>query len=309
MNKVTTKNIVDYFGLNVVAGDKKALSREVLIAEIDRPGLELTGVYDSREVKRGLLIGEKEYKYYVSLDYETQVLRAKNLMSNETPFIVISRGMEYPESILKVAREKNFPLLQGQKKTSELLVSMLSYLEEKLAHVDNYHGVLLNIYGIGVMIMGESGVGKSEITLDLIERGHIFVADDRIDIIKVHNKLMGFSPEILYGMLEIRGVGFIDVDRMFGVTALLNRCYIDMIIKLEKFEDVDRVESHTQNTLSIHGIEIPETILPVREGRSMSVIVEAAVRNFRLKKAGIDSGKEFEERIIEIIKNKKEEDN
>ena len=168
----------------------------------------------------------------------------------------------------------------------------------------------MDIYGKGILITGASGSGKSEIALELIKRGHVLIADDRVDVSRIHNSIVGHSPELLVGMLEIRGIGIIDVAKMFGASALLSKDNIDMVIHLEKFDptaDYARIGNEDDLFTTILGVDIPTLVLPVKEGRSMAVLVESAVTNFRLREGGFNSAKEFEKRVYDYIleENKK----
>ena len=236
--------------------------------------------------------------------------RLERLTDEYSPAIVISKNMECPEILREIAESKNFPILISDQPTYRLMVDVVSYLDEQLAPSDNIHGVLLSIYGKGVVITGDSGVGKSETALELIRRGHVLVADDRVDVTRIHNTIFGKAPEILRGMLEIRGIGIIDVTKMFGASSSLDNSEIDFIIHLEKWDDqkqYERVGIEEEVLENILGLEIPKTTIPVRDGRNIAVLVESAVTNFNLKLRGINSAKEFEQRVYDFIKNQNEE--
>ena len=177
------------------------------------------------------------------------------------------------------------------------MVDLVSFLDERLALSDNLHGVLMNIYGKGVLIKGESGMGKSEIALELIRRGHLLVADDRVDVFRVHNRIMGSSTELLAGMLEIRGVGIIDVGRMFGAGAI-------NLVQYDEQSEYNRIGIENEEFLEILDVQIPALTIPVKSGRSMAIIIEAAVINFNLKQKGYNSAKEFEARVYQFIQDK-----
>ena len=181
-------------------------------------------------------------------------------------------------------------------------------MDEKLASSQCLHGGLLSIYGKGVLIRGESGMGKSEIALELIKRGHLLVADDRVDCYRIHNKIVGKAPELLSGMLEIRGIGIINVARMFGVSSVLPKTQVDFQVNLEMWkpdQDYDRVGIEEKKHENILGVDIPKIVVPVREGRSMAVIIESAVTNYMLSEMGMDSAKEFEQRVLDYIEKNK----
>ena len=303
------KELVKYFNLQVVVGDEKSLQRKITTADLNRPGLELTGFLHHTGSKRVMIMGDKEETYFNQLSLERQLEIADLLLNDDTPCIVLSRHRKCPEAIYQVAKRKNFPILSSELKSTRVMINIISFLDEKLAPSGNIHGVLMTIFGTGVMITGESGVGKSETALELIQKGHILIADDRVDVIRAHNSIIGFSPKVLQGMLEIRGVGVIDVNKMFGATSSLDNTHIEMVIKLEKFNNditFDRVGIYEQEMMPILDIELPITKIPVSEGRNLAILIESAVRNFRLKESGYDSAKEFEKRVIDNIKNQQD---
>ena len=232
------------------------------------------------------------------------------LTRSDTPAIVITRGHECPHILRECAVEKNFPVFRCEEKTNHTIVNIISWLDEKLARSVSVHGELLMIYGIGVLICGESGMGKSEIALELIRRGHQLIADDRVDCSRIHNRIVGKSPQLLEGMLELRGVGVINISRMYGVGAVGRKANIDIQINLEPFDpraNYDRVGIEEKQCVNILDVAIPKITIPVREGRSMGVIIESAVTNYLLAKNGLDSAKEFEKRVLEFIEKNKEE--
>ena len=203
-----------------------------------------------------------------------------------------------------MAEEKNFPILRTFQNTSRFIVSVTSYLDEQLASSQYFHGVLMSVFGKGVLIRGESGIGKSETALELLLRGHQLVADDRVDCYKVHNKIIGRAPDILEGLLEIRGVGVIDVARMYGANVTMGKTQVDLVIQLvgwEKLPDIDRVGIQDPIYEMIMDVPITKITLPVREGRSMGIVIEGAVRNAILREKGYNSAKEFEERVLRFI--------
>ena len=193
------------------------------------------------------------------------------------------------------------------KATNITVVDIIGFLDERLAHFDNVHGDLLSIFGEGVLIAGKSGIGKSEIALDLISRGHVLVADDRVDCYRIHTEITGTAPEVLKHYLELRGVGVIDVMRLYGARAYLDSINIGLVINLEHFEHADAFErlDSKEDFETIMGVQIPKITIPVTEGRNMSVIIESAVINFNLKQLGTDSFQEFRQRVLENIERNK----
>ena len=308
--KVTVKEFADYFQFEQLTGDEQSLRRSIELTDTNRPGLELAGFFDYSQAKRLVILGDKEIAYIATMSEQSQKRSFDFLTGEETPAIVITRGHECPQILRECALEKNFPVFCGEEKTNHTIVNIITWLDERLAKSVSVHGELLIIYGIGVMICGESGMGKSEIALELIKRGHQLVADDRVDCYRIHNHLVGRSPQLLEGMLELRGVGVINIARMYGVGAVAHKANVDIQITLEEFDpraNYDRVGIEEKKNVSILDVEVPKITIPVREGRSMGVIIESAVTNYMLAKDGLDSAKEFEQRVLEFIEKNKEE--
>lgn len=304
---VSVKELVEYFNFERICGDDKSLERQITIADSNRPGLELAGYFDYSQKKRIIVFGDKEIEYIKIMSEEAQRKSFDFLTSESTPVIIISKRHDCPALLYEIASHKNFPILRSLQPTSRLITSIVSYLDERLAPMMCFHGVLLNIYGKGVLIRGESGVGKSEIALELIKKGHQLVADDRVDCCQIHNTIVGMPPELLDGLLEIRGIGIIDVARMFGANTTLPKAKIDVVIELRQWDtniDYDRVGIETTKYQDILDVQIPKIILPVREGRSMGIVIESAVTNIVLKENGFDAAKMFENKVIEHIQNR-----
>lgn len=303
-NKITVKDLAEYFNFEQVVGDEQALEREITIADTNRPGLELAGFFDYSQKKRIIVFGDKEIEYIKVMSEDQQRKSFDFLTSLETPMLIISKRHKCPDILQRIARLKNFPVLRSIQPTSRLITNIVSYLDERLAPMDCFHGVLLSMNGKGVMIRGESGIGKSEVALELVRRGHQLVADDRVDCYQVHNSIVGRAPKLLEGMLEIRGVGIIDVARMYGANTTLPRANVDVVVELTPWDsnaNYDRVGIENTKYEIILDVEVPKIILPVREGRSMGIVIESAVANIVLKEQGFDSAKEFEKRVLEFI--------
>lgn len=309
--KVCINELAEYFGFAQVTGDKKSLDRWVSVPDLNRPGLELSGFFNKpSEMKRILIMGDKELTYIEGLDEKTQQERFTMMLKTEAPMLVLSRDRECPPVLKEVATQLNFPIFKSALPSYRLMVDLVTFLDEKLAPSDSLHGVFISVFGKGVLIVGESGMGKSEVALELIRRGHVLVADDRVDVARVHNRLTGHSPDLLYGMLEIRGIGIIDVIKMFGASALLQSASIDMVIRLEKYDNTKeyrRVGDDREVFTNILEIEVPTIELPVKEGRTIAILVESAVTNFQLKQAGFNSAEEFDRRVFEHIEKKNKE--
>ena len=309
--RVYVSEIKEAFNLRQITGDEQSLNRWVIAPDINRPGLELTGYKGSNELKRVVLIGNKEYKYIKTLSEEKQRDSFGFLTDSYTPCIIVTAGHETPDILKEIAEEKNFPVFEYDDKTYILTAELTSFLSEKLAHYEDIHGEMLNIYGVGVLVTGDSGMGKSELALDLIKRGHVLVADDVVEYAKIHNQIICKAPESLKQMLEVRGLGILDVTLMFGAQCYLESSNLDFIIKLVtkdfyKSNNNNRLEP-TEKTADLFGITKTVLEIPVSEGKTMAPIIEAAVINYILKNRGIDTNERFKENIREIIisKNKR----
>jgi HPr kinase/phosphorylase len=302
--RVYVRSLKEEFGLEQLSGSDHSLDRWIIAPDINRPGLELTGYFESNDLKRVVILGTKEYEYMSRFDYDTQKQRFEIITDSFTPCIILSEGFVGMDSLIDLANAKDFPIFRYEGKTYQLIVDIVSFLSEKLAPVDNLYGVMMNIYGRGIMITGKSGIGKSELALDLINRGHMLVADDRIDVTRVHTNIMCTAPKLLKRMLEIRGLGIVDVTRMFGANSYLNKCQLDFVIKLVKFDE--RIETDRLNpineTRNILGLDVPMLTIPITEGKSLSVIIEAAVSNYLLDKLGFNSNEDFKRRYHEELK-------
>jgi HPr kinase/phosphorylase len=304
--KALMSDLKKFFDFEQISGNEESLNRWVVVPDINRPGLELTGYFEYTEPKRVVILGTKEITYIRLMADADQRHVFERLTDEYTPVIIITRQLECPPILLEIAYEKNFPIFLTPLPTYRVMVDVISFLDEKLSPADNIHGVLMNVFGKGVLITGESGMGKSEIALELIRKGHILVADDRVDVVRIHNTIFGQAPDLLRGMLEIRGIGIIDVTSMFGAAALLERTKVDFVVDLQKWDDkkeYDRLGIDDDGILSILDLTVPKLIFPVKEGRNMAVLVESAVIDFTLKQKGINNAKEFEKRVYNFIAN------
>ncbi len=307
MNKqIRVQDVYDYFHYRQICGDEKARQRVIGEPAINRPGFELAGFFVDTPSPRIVLLGEKENRFMPSMTREAQIKAFDYLTDDKIPMILISRDLPCPDVLREYAEKRNFPVFSSFAPTSSLMVEIISFLEEQLATVESIHANLLQVNGMGVLLEGESGSGKSEISLELLKRGHMLIADDRVDVYRAHNRIIGMAPEVLRNMLELRGVGVIDVTRMFGVASTAEKAQIDCVISLQRWQadaDFDRLGLDNEQTETIFGINIPKITIPVREGRSIAVIIESAVTNFIMKAKGIDSSREFNERVTDYIRS------
>lgn len=309
-NIVKVRTLVENFDFIQITGDDASLERPIVIADTTRPGLELAGYFENSQQKRLVILGDKEIAYIATMSVHKQRKSFDFITNEQTPAIIVTKGHKCPDVLKRYAKRKNFPIFLSSSPTYRLIVDIVAFLDEQLATSMCIHGGLLSIYGKGVLIRGESGMGKSEIALELIKRGHLLVADDRVDCYRIHNKIVGKAPELLREMLEIRGIGVINVSRMFGVSSVLPKAEINFQVNLEPWkadQDYDRVGIEEKKHENILGIDIPKIVVPVREGRSMAVIIESAVTNYMLSVMGMDSAKEFEQRVLDYIEKNKNE--
>ena len=303
--KVFVKDLAEEFEWEQIVGDQESLYREVVLGDTNRPGLELAGYLPDPVPSRIVVLGEKESRFIAEfMDEVAQRRSFEYLTKKQIPCIVVSEGLEIPDVLIEIAERKNFPVFRSHTKTSRVVIGITNFLDERLAESMIIHGELLRIFGVGVLITGKSGMGKSEIALELIKRGHQLIADDRVDCYHIHNTLLGRTPDLLKGFMEMRGVGIINVPRMFGAGSYASSVHIGLHIVLEPFDDTkeyDRVGIEDKEYTDIFGIKILKMRIPVSSGRPMATIIETAVTNYLLIKSGIDSAKEFEERVIEKI--------
>lgn len=281
-------------------------NKEVLIdtADLNRPGLQITGFFDYFDPSRIQVFGMVENTYLAGLSSEVRYNNLKRLFEKQISAVILTRNSNASAEMLKLAEEFETPVLRTSQPTSSFTSSLNAYLNVELAPRITRHGVLVEVYGQGVLILGESGVGKSETAVELIKRGHRLVADDAVEIKKVSSKsLIGVSPDIIRHFIEIRGIGIVDVKNIFGMGAVKESEKIDMIIHLEAWEkgkQYDRLGLVDEYT-NILGLDIPSLTIPVKPGRNLAVIFEVAAMNNRQKRMGYNAAEELNRRITDQI--------
>lgn len=309
MVKVRTKDLLENFNLTLVAGGD-GVHREIITSDISRPGIEMTGYFNYYPKERLQLIGKTEMAYFLDLTDENKKDRAEGLCTDVTPGIVISRGMDIPSAMIEAANKAGVPILHSPRKTTRVISRLTNYLEAKFAPFTAIHGVLVDIYGVGVLITGQSGVGKSETALELVKRGHRLVADDSVEIRQEdYDSLIGNSPPLIEHLLEIRGLGIINVMTLFGAGAVRNYKKIALIINLEIWDQKKQYDrlGLDEETMKIMDVKLPKATIPVRPGRNLAVIIEVAAMNFRLKRMGVNAAEEFSEGLTTMIDQEKNE--
>ncbi|HEN6589413.1 TPA: HPr kinase/phosphorylase [Streptococcus agalactiae] len=301
---VTVQMLVDRLKLNVIYGDEHLLSKQITTADISRPGLEMTGYFDYYAPERLQLVGMKEWSYLMAMTGHNRYQVLREMFQKETPAIVVARDLEIPEEMYEAAKDTGIAILQSKAPTSRLSGEVSWYLDSCLAERTSVHGVLMDIYGMGVLIQGDSGIGKSETGLELVKRGHRLVADDRVDVYaKDEETLWGEPAEILRHLLEIRGVGIIDIMSLYGASAVKDSSQVQLAIYLENFETgkvFDRLGNGNEE-IELSGVKVPRIRIPVKTGRNVSVVIEAAAMNHRAKQMGFDATQTFEDRLTHLI--------
>ena len=264
--------------------------------EIVRPGLQLSGFYQYFDPDHIQVLGMMEMTYLRQMSSEKCSEVLKTFFSHAIPCFVVCRGLDVMPEMLSAAKSCEIPLYRTQQITTRFCARATNYLNQCLAPHEERHGVLVDVYGIGVLLIGRSGIGKSEAALELVKRGHQLVADDLVDICRItETRLIGTSPKQLRHYMEVRGIGLIDVQALFGVGAVTNTRTIDLVIELKSWEEVqdyDRL-GLAEKTLKILGVEVPWQIVPVAPGRNLAIVVEVSARNLSLKRMGFNSAKQF----------------
>jgi len=304
MYTVSLANLIEKFSLKLLTERIEISDKVINHPEINRPALQLAGFYDYFDSDRLQIIGIVEYTYLQKIDLKQRNENLRRMFASKIPCLVISRGLKPFPEMIHLAEEYDVPLLGYEGSTTDFMGEVIQWLKVHLAPRITMHGVLVDIYGEGVFIMGESGIGKSETALELIKRGHRFVADDAVEIKKVSNQtLVGSCPELIKYFIELRGIGIIDVRQMFGVESLKATQSIDLVIKLEHWDQnrtYDRLGLH-EEFMEILGNKVVCHSIPIRPSRNLAVICESAAINHRQKKMGYNAAQILQERVINNI--------
>lgn len=300
MQGVAIGKIVKKMELKNWTKDMDLKGHRILLSDVNRPALQLSGYFNHFEEKRVQIVGNVEYTYLQQLEQERKLEIYNEFLKYEIPCVIFCRDLQPDEDFLRIAQENNVPILGTNRSTSEFMAELIYILSEQLAPCITIHGVLVDVYGEGLLIMGESGIGKSEAALELIRRGHRLVTDDVVEIRKINeHTLIGTSPDITRYFIELRGIGIIDVKTLFGVECVKEKQSIDLVIKLEdwkKDNDYDRLGLEEEYT-EILGNKVACHSLPIRPGRNLAVICETAAVNHRQKKMGYNAAQELYRRV------------
>lgn len=297
---VPLKNVVDQLALEVIYTPKELEKVLIYTADVNRPGLLITGYDEFFDPSRIQILGKAEIGYMDTLTVEKRKEGLHRLFSAQPPAIIITRNLPAFDEMLDYAAEFGVPILRSDDSTSVMMSSLISILSVEVAQRVTRHGVLVEVYGEGILILGDSGVGKSETAIELVKRGHRLIADDAVELRRVSNRtIVGTAPENIRHFIELRGVGIINVARVFGSGAVKMSEKVDLVAELEpwnKEKNYSRTGLETETT-EILGIPVPCTVIPVMPGRNLAVILEAAAINNRQKKMGYNAAKELLERL------------
>ncbi|HEX8249631.1 MAG TPA: HPr(Ser) kinase/phosphatase [Pyrinomonadaceae bacterium] len=291
------------FQIEVLAGRQSLRSRRITSARIQKLGLALAGFSHYIHEGRVQIVGQSEISYLNQLAVEKRIEAIRNLDLKKICCVLLTKNLEPPREFLEIAEEFNLPVLRTAQVSSVAIGIVSDFLQEMLAPQTMLHGVLLGMYGLGVFLQGESGIGKSECALDLIVRGHHLISDDAVWVKKIGDKLEGAAPELTYEHLEIRGLGIINIRDLFGVSAIGKQKKIDLCIELKKWADLKEIERlglETQEA-EIFGVKLPKFVLPVSSGRNVSTLVETAVRVHLLRATGYDAAQKLIAKHTEIL--------
>lgn len=307
MYTVAIQKLIDKMGLENLTPEINLEEIVITQTDVNRPALQLAGYFDYFDSNRIQVIGHVEASYLETIGPEKELEMMRKIMEHKIPCIVYCRSLEANPDVLKMATEFKIPILRTAKTTSSFMAEVIRWLNVELAPRISIHGVLVDVFGEGLLIMGESGIGKSEAALELIKRGHRLVTDDVVEIKKVSDDtLIGTAPDITRHLIELRGIGIIDVKTLFGVESVKDTQCIDLVIKLEEWnkdEEYDRLgleEKYTEflgNKVVCHSI-------PIRPGRNLAIICESAAVNYRQKKMGYNAARELYNRVTKNLMNK-----
>ncbi|MBP5492511.1 MAG: HPr kinase/phosphorylase [Clostridiales bacterium] len=300
-SSVFLTEIIKAFELEEVFAPEDLEQVRIHVADVTRPGLQLAGYYDHFGPDRIQLIGNMEHAFLDKLTPQQREERLTALFEKNIPCLILTRNHLAHDELIKVAKKAGIPVLRTHQATSEFMSSLVKYLNVELAPRISMHGVLVEVNGEGILILGESGVGKSETALEIVKRGHRLIADDQVEIRRVsETTLLGRAPEVIRHLIEIRGIGILDVKELYGVSSVKLQENIDFVINLELWDEkktYDRL-GITDETTDILGIKVPSITIPVGPGRNLAIIVEAAAINYRVKKMGYNAAKDLVTRVF-----------
>ncbi len=298
------------FDLEAFSG-QDALDNRITVADVNRPGLALAGFFDYFAYERIQIIGRTELTYFLRLDNAQRKHVVSKFSRLEIPCFLFTRGMKPPEEFVEMSEKTNIPLLVTRHTTTKIMSDVIIYLEDRFAPETSVHGVLVDVFGTGILLLGKAGIGKSESALELVERNHALVADDIVDIKrKPGNILIGSGSGLIRHHMEIRGLGIINIRELYGAGAVRKNKRISMVITLEEWQTGKEYErlGIDEKMYNILGVKLPHYLIPVRSGRNIVIICEVAALNMRLKQMGCHSAKKFNQRLINWMQTREEAD-
>ena len=302
---ITVRDLLERKGdslqLEVLTGDV-GLEREITVPEVSSPGLVLAGFTQRFQARRLHALGETEISYLKSLDAHARLAALETFMSYELPCVFVMKGQSVPKELTKLAKDRGIPVIRSKLKTAEFYRRITPYLAEVFAPATTVHGSLADVYGVGLLFVGASGIGKSECVLDLVERGHRLVADDVVHVTRRGaDVLIGRANELAYRYMEIRGIGLVDVMALFGVRSVRQQKRIEVVVELLEWDadrELDRTGLDGRST-DILGVALPNVTVPLNPGKNITVIAEVVAMNHLLRYSGVDAARTFNDRLIQ----------
>ena len=302
--EVALSKVIGEFRLETIYLPDLPENIKITCARVNQPGLQMVGFYDHYEQARLQIIGKVENLFLAQLPKEERSRRMEDFFRSEPVGVIFTSSIDLLPEVVQLAQKYHVPLLRTEMTTSDFMAALISYLNVQLGPRITRHGVLVEVYGEGVLLLGDSGVGKSETAIELVKRGHRLIADDAVEIKRVSaTTLVGRAPEIIRHYVELRGIGIVDVRRLFGMGSIKETEKIDMVINLEPWQQgkmYDRFGLEEQTT-EILGIHVPTIVIPVCPGRNLSVVIEVAAMNNRPKRMGYNTAEEFNKRLMESM--------
>ena len=288
--------------------DSIGLTNEISGCEVNRPGMALFGYFKDFAFERIQIFGKGEGNYVLTLAEEKKLDIFEELFKYKMPICIFTYNLIPPESFLEIAKKNNVCVIISELKTADMVRNIENLVEEELTESFTAHGGLVEVFGVGVLILGKSGVGKSEATLELISKGHRLISDDTVEFKKLNDgRIIGRKNEFIKHNMEVRGIGVVDISRLSGMSAIRDRKRLDLVIELESWNDDEQYDRMglEEKTYNILDTEIPYLKIPVRAGRNICILIETAAKNLRLKEMGYNSAKEFNKNLIAQIEKKK----
>ena len=288
--------------------DSIGMNNEIISYEVNRPGMALFGYFKDFAFKRIQIFGKGEGNYVLTLAEENRLDIFEELFKYKMPLCIFTYNLNPPESFIKIAEKNNVCVIISELKTMDMIINIENLIEEELIESHTAHGGLVEVFGVGVLILGKSGVGKSEATLELISKGHRLISDDTVEFKKLNDgRIIGRKNEFIKHNMEVRGIGVVDISRLSGMSAIRDKKRLDLVIELENWNDDEQYDRMglEEKTYNILNTEIPYIKIPVRSGRNICILIETAAKNFRLKEMGYNSAKELNKNLIAQIEKKK----